>query len=85
MKVTGFTRNDFDVKDGGSTKRITGYNVYLSNEIAPDSGKGFITERVYLTDDRLKAKNINLAELLNAECRAYYNRYGKIDTIVPVK
>ena len=39
--------------------------------------------RSYLTDRKCEREGIDLAALIGQEVKVYYNRYGKIDSIVP--
>lgn len=79
MKMNGFERADFTIKESG--ERITGYNVYLTRQIANDRGRGHATERVYLTDRKIEENEIKLEDLLGKEVIVSYNRYGKPQTI----
>lgn len=79
MKIIGYKRTNFKTKDGAE---ITGFNVYVENEINPEHGKGVQVDRIYLSDNKLARESINLEELLNKEVKIYYNRYGKPDSIV---
>ena len=81
MVIIGFERSDFTTSDNNEIK---GYNVYLSREIAPDRGQGNAVEKVYLTDRKLDLNHIDLNDLFEAEVHIYYNRYGKVERIVPV-
>lgn len=81
MKLIGFYRNDFDVKEG---QHITGYNVYVATEIDPRRGKGVSVERVYLSDAKLARGGIELEKLLDHQIKVYYNRYGKVENIVTI-
>lgn len=82
MKIIGYKRADFKTKEGS---KITGFNVYVENEIDPQHGKGVQVDRIYLSDNKLARESINLEELLNKEVKIYYNRYGKPDSIVLAK
>lgn len=79
MKLIGFRKADFVTKDGAP---VTGYNVYIATEIDPRRGGGVSVERDYLSDAKLSREGLKLDELLGRECKVYYNRYGKIDSIV---
>ena len=80
MKVLGYERNCFRTVEGAEVK---GYNVYFGRQIEIESGKGVATERVYLSDARIADNKLDLAKLLNAEVDVLYNRYGKVQRIVP--
>lgn len=81
MKIIGYRRNDFKAPEGN---QITGYNIYIATEIDPRRGAGVSVERQYLSDAKLAKEGINLADLLDREVKVYYNRYGRVDSIVPV-
>lgn len=81
MKIIGYRRNDFSTSEG---QRITGCNVYVATEIDPRRGAGVSVERQYLSDAKLAKEGIDLEALLNREVKVYYNRYGRIDSIVTV-
>lgn len=81
MKIIGYRRNDFTTSDG---KQITGSNIYIATEIDPRRGAGVSVERQYLSDAKLAKEGIDLAELMDREVKVYYNRYGRVDSIVPV-
>ena len=78
MKIIGFKRSDFTTKDGVA---ITGYNVYVANEIAPNQGKGVQVDRIYLSDNKIAREKIDLDALLEREVRILYNRFAKPDSI----
>ena len=79
MKLIGYRKSDFVTKDGVP---VTGYNVYIATEINPRRGGGVSVERDYLSDTKLSRENLKLDELLGHDIKVYYNRYGKIDSIV---
>lgn len=81
MKIVGYRRNDFTTNDG---KQITGCNVYIATEIDPRNGSGMSVERTYLSDSKLAREGIDLSAILNHEIKVYYNRYGRVDSIVVV-
>lgn len=81
MKIIGYRRNDFATNDG---KQVTGCNIYIATEIDPRRGAGVSVERQYLSDAKLAKEGIDLAELMDHDVKVYYNRYGRIDSIVPV-
>lgn len=81
MKIIGYRRNDFSTSEG---QRITGCNVYVATEIDPRRGAGVSVERQYLSDAKLEKEGLDLEALLNREVKVYYNRYGRIDSIVTV-
>ncbi len=77
--VIGFEKNDFRTKDG---KEISGYNVYLSDDIEETKGLGCRVERVYLSDSKIAANGIDLDSLYEHEVAISYNRWGKVDEII---
>lgn len=81
MKIIGYRRNDFNTNEG---QRITGCNVYVASEIDPRRGAGVSVERQYLSDSKMAKEGIDLAALMDREVKVYYNRYGRIDSIVTV-
>ncbi len=80
MKIVGFERSDFTVKESGD--RITGFNVYIGRQIVADRGRGQAVDRIYLSDRKISESNIHLEELQGKEVVISYNRYGKVQTIV---
>ena len=79
MKMIGYRRADFTTTD---KIEITGYNVYIATEIDPRSGAGVSVERMYLSDAKIARENLDLEKLLGRKIKVYYNRFGKIDSIV---
>jgi len=79
MMILGYERSNFTTKDD---TKITGYSVYVSREIDPERGEGNAVERVYLTDKKLSASNVDLEGSVGREIVIYYNRYGKPERIV---
>ena len=79
MKLIGFRKADFVRK---KEENVTGYNVYIATEIDPRRGGGVSVERDYLSDAKLSREGLKLDELLGHDIKVYYNRYGKIDSIV---
>lgn len=49
-KVIGFHRSKFNFEDGRSS---IGYTMYLGQDIRAGEGSGMMTERVYLSDEKL--------------------------------
>lgn len=79
MKVIGIQRN---VTFKMENNTFSGINIFCAVE--RDGVEGFATEKIFVntTKDCFKvAVNLNLHDEINC----YYNRYGKIDAIVPVK
>lgn len=79
MKIIGYRRADFSGSDG---KKVTGNNVYVATDIDSRYGAGMSVERLYLSDGKCERENIDLAALIDREIKVYYNRFGKIDSIV---
>lgn len=77
--MIGYRRADFVTKDGAEIK---GYNVYIATEIDPRNGAGVVVERQYLSEAKLEREHLDLAKIIGHEIKVYYNRYGKIDSIV---
>lgn len=75
MKVVGYARSNFMAKDSGN--EITGYNIYITSPINPTTGKGVSCDRIYLTDAKLAASNVDIAGIIGREVTVYFNRYGK--------
>ena len=81
MKIIGFRKNDFKTNEG---VEVTGYSVYIATEIDPRRGAGVSVERQYLSDAKLAKEGIDLAALMERKVKIYYNRYGRVDSIVTV-
>lgn len=79
MKLIGFERNDFTVRETGA--KITGYNVFLSRPVDASRGKGIVVERQYVSDNKLETAHIDLQSLINKDVRVLYNRWGKLETL----
>ena len=77
--MIGYRRSDFTTKD---KTKVTGYNVYIATESDPHNGAGVMAERQYLSDAKIARENLDLEKLLGREIKVYYNRFGKIDSIV---
>lgn len=81
MKIIGFRKNDFKTKEG---VEVTGYSVFIATEIDPRRGAGMSVERQYLSDAKLAKEGLDLDVLLGHEVKVYYNRFGRVDSIVTV-
>lgn len=79
MKVTGYQMLSFTGKDG---EKISGMNLYLSRSIPTDKGAGDATERIFLSDARMKRMELDAAKLLGADVDVLYNRFGKVAEVV---
>ena len=79
LKLIGYERNDFTVKNSGEV--ITGYNIYMSRSITQERGKGQAVERFYMTDAKLNSNGFDLGGALGKDVNVYYNRWGKVERI----
>mgnify|MGYP003275104834 CR=1 FL=1 len=80
MEVIGIVRSNFTLQATG--KEITGCNLYLARPIDPKLGHGVAVDRVYMTDAKLEANGIDLETIVGREVVVYYNRYGKVASMV---
>ena len=78
MELIGYRRSDFQAQDG---TKVTGYNVFIATDIDPRRGAGVSVERYYLSDAKIKRHGLDLASLLGKNVKAYYNRFGKLDSL----
>lgn len=76
MKILGFEHVKFNFNDGGS---VDGQYVYLSDD-SSEKVTGVRTERVFLSE--AKSAACNFIPKLGDNVKVYYNRYGKVDSIV---
>lgn len=81
IKMIGYEKSDFKADDG---KEIKGYNIWLARTVEPARGKGSAVDRFYMTEEKIEAAGMDLAALLNKDAEVYYNRYGKVSSIVAV-
>ncbi len=81
MTVIGVQRADFTARETG--ERITGCNVFVSRPIEPSQGKGQAVDRLYVSDHKAESMGIKLDTLVGKTVEVYYNRYGKVQSIVP--
>ena len=79
MKFYGYRKADFTAKDG---TKVTGYNVYIGDDIDPAHGGGLAVERYYLSTTKLERNNIDIKELLECDVHVYFNQYGKVENVV---
>lgn len=84
MKLIGYREANFR-PDNGKGEEIKGYMIYLGNEIDPRRGGGMEAERQYLTQSKIDREGISLPELCGKDVNVYYNRYGKIASIIKIK
>ncbi len=82
VKVVGFRRADFDVTRDGKVEHITGYSIYVASEISPRQGAGYAVDKIYMSDRKLQSENLKVEDLLNKNIKIYYNRYGKVSSVV---
>ena len=78
-KVIGVARNDFQIR--GTDTQVTGVNIYLSDPIDLNKGKGLSTEKIYLTDRKISDNRIDVDSLLGKQVRVLYNRFGKVEAV----
>lgn len=76
MKILGFEHVKFNFNDGRS---VDGQYVYLSDD-SSQKVTGVRTERVFLSE--AKAAACNFIPKLGDNVKVYYNRFGKVDSIV---
>ena len=79
--VIGFRKTSFTAKDTNET--ISGYNIYIIEDIDPRSGEGQSAERLFMTSEKLIACGYkpSLGDIVKVE----YNRYGKLTGIFVVQ
>ena len=70
MKIVGIRPSEFKGDDGST---ISGKNFYLTYPL--DKGEGLGTERVYLTDAKLR--NLAVVPAVGDEVRVDFNKWGK--------
>ena len=78
MKIIGYQRADFVI----DKQKITGCYVYIANDIDPRRGEGVMVDRCYISDSKAERQGINLAAIIGHDVRVFYNRYGKVDSIL---
>lgn len=82
MTVIGVRTTRFKGNDGNE---VSGISLYLSAPITK-YGVGQSAEKVFLSDRRagglLQDVGGKLENLLGAELDVYYNRYGKVESVV---
>lgn len=85
VKVVGFQKFSFkDKKD--SSKIIEGFNVYCEEKIQEERGKGLKTSDFTLGYSKAVELVPNgLETILNKEIDVFFNSYGRVDLIQPVK
>lgn len=74
MKVIGYQRSRFTVKDTGEV--IEGYNLYLTEP--REYVKGAACERVFLSLKKLDG----YVPALDDELELVYNRFGRVDRVI---
>lgn len=70
MKIVGIRPSEFKGDDGST---ISGKNFYLTYPL--DKGEGLGTDRVYLTDAKLR--DMGFVPSVGDEVRVNFNRFGK--------
>lgn len=75
MKVIGYKQRKFTAKDTGEV--IRGFNLYLTEE--QTDVYGVACERVFLSEKKLGDYQPQLQD----DVTLVYNRFGKVDRIVP--
>ena len=82
MQVTGIKKSDFTGKDGTV---VTGYDVYLSDDIPANTGMGQETQRVYMSDTKIAKNSIDINAIFGKEVSVLYNRFGKVERLEVLK
>lgn len=81
MKILGFEHVSFHFNDG---REVQGNYVYLHDDTAnPQKVIGMKTERVFLSD--AKANACSFIPKVGDSVNVYYNKYGKVESIVRVR
>lgn len=75
MKVIGYQHKTLNFKDGNS---IEGYFLYLDTN--NPNVVGIETERIFLSDKKADGYHPQLED----EIKVFYNRYGKVDSVLLV-
>lgn len=70
--IMGLRKVDFNGKDGNP---VNGFNIYYAYK--DDRTEGSACDRVFLSPKRFQEFGIKVG----AKYEAYYNRYGKIDSM----
>lgn len=73
MKVVGFRKSSFK---GGDGEMIHGVNIYVTGPMEGNGGEGEMSDRIYLTEKRLK--EIGYSPAVGDEIKPEYNRFGKV-------
>ena len=81
MKVIGIEKSSFTSKETGAL--IEGSNVDITYSIDQTKGKGVAAERIYITDAKASAMDVDLSTLVGKEVVVVYNRYGRVQSIIP--
>lgn len=85
VRIVGLKSVSFKAQDG---TQIEGYNFYLGSDVDPGKGVGLETEKIFVTRRKiadLLAVCPNAADLLELPVVVFYNRYGKVERIVPAE
>lgn len=78
MTIIGKRKVEFDAQDG---KHISGYSLFCSYPITKN-GEGFGVEKIFLSDNKLA--QCGYFPEIGDEINVQYNRYGKVETLVPI-
>ena len=77
MKVAGYERHNFSVEG----QEIHGYYVYLSRPLSGTDCKGQAFDRIYITDRKLEASGLVIADCIGKTVLVVYNRFGKVQRL----
>lgn len=78
MKVVGIRKVDFTAQDGN---RISGVSLFCSYPITKN-GEGFAVDKIFLSDKKMA--DCGYFPEVGDEIGVNYNRFGKVDSIVPL-
>lgn len=76
FKVIGLGKVDFETRDGN---RIIGYSVFVT--FHRSGVDGLAAEKFFISDSKFSASPFKLGDIVEI----FFNRYGKVNSIVPVK
>lgn len=76
--VIGFMKVNYTSKTSG--RPVRGYNLFVATDIQSDYGKGKKVDKLYLSDPDFN----RFPEVLGMY-EIYFNQYGNIDMIQPLK
>ncbi len=78
MRVVGYRKSDFRTKDG---TEIKGYNLYLTEIITAEDGKGTSTDHLYLSEKKIADNNLDLSTLVGKDITITYNKWAKPERV----